>query len=316
MSITRRSVLGSLMTAPLWASAVSAAAPLRVVTTTGMIGDALREMGGAAVDVTSLMGAGVDPHGYRATRNDIVALTRADMVLWNGLFLEAQMIDVLEKLGSRKPVIAVGEALSNDVLLRHAEYEGKPDPHVWMAPDLWADALAPVADALVAAAPHAEGDIRARSQAYLASVRAVGDYGTKVLSALPQESRVLITAHDAFGYFGANFGFEVMGIQGISTESEAGLQRIRELVDILVARKIGAVFVETSVSDRNIRALIEGAAAKGHEVTIGGELFSDAMGPEGTYQGTYVGMMDHNFTTIAAALGADVPVGGMQGRLS
>ena len=316
MSMTRRSVLASLITTPFWPGLATAGTKLNVVATTGMIGDSLRQMGGDAVNVTSLMGAGIDPHGYRATRSDIVAMSRADMVLWNGLFLEAQMMDVLDQLAARKPVIAVAEALAADVLLRHADYEGKPDPHVWMAPELWAEALTPVTEALVTAAPHAEDQIRGQSAAYLASVRAVGAYGTKVLSALPAESRVLITAHDAFGYFGANFGFEVMGIQGISTESEAGLQRIGELVDILVDRKIGAVFVETSVSDRNIRALIEGAAARGHDVTIGGELFSDAMGPEGTYQGTYVGMMDHNFTTIASALGADVPAGGMQGRLA
>ena len=176
--------------------------------------------------------------------------------------------------------------------------------------------IAETRDALSAQAPEHAPVFAANAEAHLADIARLGSYSTSVLDSVPREARVLLTAHDAFGYFGAAYGFEVLGIQGISTESEAGLARIRELVDLLVERRIGAVFVETSVSDRNIRALVEGAAARGHTVRIGGELFSDAMGPEGTYEGTWGGMIDHNVTTIAQALGGTVPPRGMDGRLS
>ena len=156
----------------------------------------------------------------------------------------------------------------------------------------------------------------ANAARHLTEIRALADYANRVLATVPENGRVLLTAHDAFNYFGAAYGFEVIGIQGISTESEAGLKRIRQLVDLLVKRRIAAVFVETSVSDRNMRALVEGAAAQGHTVRIGGELFSDAMGRSGTYEGTYLGMIDHNITTIARALGGEAPKGGMSGRLA
>jgi len=151
---------------------------------------------------------------------------------------------------------------------------------------------------------------------HLTELEKLGAYAQTSLATIPEGSRVLITAHDAFNYFGKAYGFEVVGIQGISTESEAGLKRISELVDLLVEREIGAVFVESSVSDRNIRALIEGAASRGHTVRIGGELFSDAMGPAGTYEGTYLGMIDHNATIITRALGGEAPEKGNWGRLS
>ena len=169
---------------------------------------------------------------------------------------------------------------------------------------------------MTAARPEAAALFAANTDSYLARLESLGTKARAALLSVPEPARVLITAHDAFGYFGRRHGFEVLGIQGISTESEAGLNRIGELVDLLVARKVGAVFVETSVSDRNIRALIEGAAARGHDVRVGGEVFSDAMGPDGTYEGTYLGMIDHNITTIAGALGGDVPARGMDGRLS
>jgi manganese/zinc/iron transport system substrate-binding protein len=164
--------------------------------------------------------------------------------------------------------------------------------------------------------PEAAAQFEPNTVAFLAELNALSDYAANALTSVPQEARILLTAHDAFGYFGQAYGFEVMGIQGISTESEAGLNRIGELVDMLVARQIGAVFVESSVSDRSIRALVEGAAAKGHEVKIGGELYSDAMGAEGTYEGTYVGMIDHNITVISRALGGQAPARGMSGDLT
>lgn len=289
---------------------------LSVVTTTGMIADAVREVGGELVEVTALMGPGVDPHAYRQTRSDIVAMADADLVLWHGLYLEAQLEDFLLELGETRPVVALAEELPRNLLISHDDYEGRYDPHVWMNPNLWSLVVLEARDALTDLRPEDADTFRVNAEAHLAELAALAQYTTGVLSSVPAESRVLLSAHDAFNYFGSAYGFEVVGIQGISTESEAGLQRIAELVDMLVERDIGAVFVESSVSDRNIRALIEGAAARDHEVIIGGELFSDAMGEERTYEGTYVGMIDHNATVIARALGGDVPDRGMAGLLN
>jgi len=289
---------------------------LDVVATTGMIADAVREVGGDLVEVSALMGPGVDPHAYRQTRSDIVATANADLVLWHGLYLEAQMEDFLIELSETRPVIAVAEQLPRNLLIGHDDYADRHDPHVWMNPNLWSRVILEVRDALTEVHPEGRETFHAGTETYLEELAALAQYTQQVLGTVPAESRVLLSAHDAFNYFGSAYGFEVIGIQGISTESEAGLQRIAELVDMLVDRDIRAVFVESSVSDRNIRALIEGAAARDHEVVIGGELFSDAMGEEGTYEGTYVGMIDHNATVIAAALGGEAPDRGMAGLLN
>ncbi|MGJ7461492.1 metal ABC transporter solute-binding protein, Zn/Mn family [Halomonas sp. MA07-2] len=289
---------------------------LQLVATTGMVADVLREVGGDRVEVRGLMGPGVDPHLYRQTRSDITAMTRADAVFWNGLYLEAQLESFLERLGERQPVIPVGEAVPREARLADEEYPDQHDPHVWMDPGRWRFAVEAIRDALTEMAPaHAEA-FAERADAYLEEIDALDAYAREVLASVPEEARVLVTAHDAFGYFGDAYGFEVLGIQGFSTESEAGLARIESLVNRLVEREIGALFVETSVSDRNVRALVEGAAARGHEVRIGGELYSDAMGPEGSYEGTWLGMLDHNVSQIAIALGGEVPEGGRLGRLS
>ncbi|MBC2860690.1 metal ABC transporter solute-binding protein, Zn/Mn family [Stappia sp. 28M-7] len=293
-----------------------AEAPLSVVATTGMIADAARQIGGDRVSVRALMGPGVDPHAYRQTRTDIAAMVRADLVLWHGLYLEAQMEEFLRELGARKPVVAVAESLPRELLISHVDYSDKFDPHVWMDPRLWSRVVETVREALVAARPEDAEVFAANAEAYLGELTQLADYSDKVFASVPETARVLVTAHDAFSYFGRAQGFEVLGIQGISTQSEAGLQRVAELVDILVQRKIGAVFVESSVSDRSVRALIEGAAARGHTVIIGGELFSDAMGADGTYEGTYPGMIDHNATIISRALGGAAPERGMSGRLA
>lgn len=289
--------------------------PLTIVSTTGMIADAARQVGGELVEVQALMGPGVDPHAYRQTRSDIVATARADMVLWHGLYLEAQMEEFLLELAETNIVIPVAEALPRDVLLASEAHADRFDPHVWMDPQIWTEVVTQAASAIGEARPEISDAVMTNLFTYMEDVAALGEYSIEVLATVPEASRVLLTAHDAFNYFGAAYGFEVIGIQGISTESEAGLQRIGELVDLLVSRDIGAVFVESSVSDRNIRALIEGAASRGHEVVIGGELYSDAMGPDGTYEGTWIGMIDHNVTTIARALGGEAPEGGMQGML-
>jgi len=289
--------------------------PLKVVATTGMIADSARQVGGDQVEVQALMGPGVDPHAYRQTRSDIVAMTNADLVLWNGFYLEAQMEEFLLELAQEQPVVPVAEALPENLLIGSEDYEGRYDPHVWMNPNLWARVVLAIRDAMIEVRPEGAETFTANADAYLEELRELTRYTTDVLASVPVESRVVLSSHDAFNYFGNAYGFEVVGIQGLSTESEAGLQRIAELVDMLVERDIGAVFVETTVSDRNIRALIEGAAAEGHEVIIGGELFSDAMGEPGTYKGTYIGMIDSNATTVTRALGGDAPPGGMNDRL-
>jgi manganese/zinc/iron transport system substrate-binding protein len=278
-----------------------------------MIADAARVIGGAPVQ--ALMGPGLDPHSYRQTRSDIATMASADLVLWHGLHLEAQMMDFLEQLGRKTTVVAVAESLPHDLLRADPDYPDRFDPHVWMDPALWSMVTATVAEAMTAVDPASAATHAANLATQQAAIAALDTYARDVLASVPEAARVLVTAHDAFGYFGRDYGFEVLGIQGISTESEAGLARIGELVDVLVDREVAAVFVESSVSDRSMRALIEGAAARGHKVAIGGELYSDAMGPDGTYEGTYIGMIDHNVTTIARALGGTAPERGMSGRL-
>lgn len=317
MFVTRRSLLAGLGAALVARPGFAAGQePLNVVATTGMIADAARVVGGDLVEVRGLMGPGVDPHSYRQTRTDIVAMTRADLVLWHGLFLEAQMQSFFHDLARRRAVVPVAEALPKSELHAHDDYKDKYDPHVWMSPRLWQQVVRSVQSALSDVRPDSAATFAANADAHVAELARLDAYAATALAQIPAERRVLVTAHDAFGYFGAAYGIEVLGLQGISTESEAGLNRIAELVDTLVARNIGAVFVETSVSDRNMRALIEGAAAQGHTVRIGGELYSDAMGAPGTYEGTYIGMLDHNVTVIARALGSDVPAQGLNGRLA
>ena len=313
VQIRRRSLLLGLAAAPLLPGLARADAALQVVATTGMIADTARVLGGDAVTVRALMGPGVDPHSYRQTRSDIAALVNADLTLWHGLYLEAQMEEFLAQLAARKPVAAVAEAVPRDLLLAHDNYPDRFDPHVWMDPALWSPVTERIAEALLSVSPNIP--LAPALDAYQAELAALRAYADEVLSSIPEDSRILVSAHDAFGYFGRAWGFDVQGIQGISTESEAGVARIEELVSLLVDRRVRAVFVESSVSDRGLRALIEGARAQGHEVAIGGQLFSDAMGPDGTYEGTYLGMIDHNVSLIARALGGTAPERGRLGLL-
>lgn len=306
--LTRRQFVAAVAAAASLPSASRAGAP-RIVATTGMIADAARQISG--LEVAALMGPGMDPHGHRATRNDILALSRADLVLWHGLNLEAQLVPLMGDLAARKPVVAVAESLPAEALMTKPDHPDRPDPHVWFAPDLWSGVTRSVEAAVLPFAP----DAAPRAAAYRSEIARMGAYAAEVLATVPPEAQVLVTAHDAFSYFGRAFGFQVEGVQGLSTESEAGLARIGALVDLLVDRRVPAVFVESSVSDRSVRALIEGAAARGHAVVIGGELFSDAMGLEGSYEGTWLGMLDHNATVIARALGGTAPDRGASARL-
>lgn len=305
------------MVCALAATPAQAAEKVKAVATTGMIGDVLANIAGDYLDVDTLLGPGVDPHLYKMTRADLARMLSADIIFYNGLLLEGKMTDGLIRVAtSGVPVVAVAENLEEDFLLSPEEFEGQYDPHVWMDVDGWIKVAEFIRDTLVEKYPDGTEDFKANAKSYIGKMRALSAYATGITGSLPQEHRVLVTAHDAFNYFGRRYGFDVLGIQGLSTQSEAGVRRIEELVDILVDRDIPAVFVETTISDRNIRALIEGAAARGHNVRIGGYLYSDAMGKEGTYEGTYLGMIDHNVSTIVHALGGDVPDGGMDGKLA
>ncbi|MBL8438351.1 MAG: zinc ABC transporter substrate-binding protein [Zoogloeaceae bacterium] len=310
----RRFVQCVLAVLALLMGATAQGRPLQVVTTLAQIAEPLALIAGPGAVVSSLMGPGVDPHLYRLTRSDVAKLAQADLIVANGLHLEVQLEEMLATLASRKPVVAIGDFI-DPALIRHPAGE-LPDPHVWMDPTLWRAALQGAVAALEKADPAGGPGYRARAATYFTRLGELSTRVGEVMGSVPQASRVLVTAHDAFGYFGRAYGLEVMAIQGISTESEAGLRRIEELVETLVQRRIRAVFVESSVSPRSVRALIDGARARGHEVVVGGELYSDAMGAPGSYTGTYLGMIDHNASTIAKSLGGRVPAGGLAGRLT
>lgn len=289
---------------------------LKVVCTIGMIGDVARSVAGDRADVVTLMGAGVDPHLYKPTRSDMAELMSADVIFYNGLLLEGKMTDAFIRAATAgRRVFAVTEELDEQYLLEPEELAGHYDPHVWMDPRAWARAVDVIERRLIEIDPPGATTYSDNASHYRQTLLRLDQYADNVLSSVPIERRVLVTAHDAFNYFGRRYAYEVVGIQGISTESEAGIQDIERIVGLIVERGIPAVFVESTVAERNVRALISGAAARGHHVVIGGTLFSDAMGTEGTYEGTYVGMIDHNVTIIARSLGGEAPERGMDGRL-
>jgi manganese/zinc/iron transport system substrate-binding protein len=224
------------------------------------------------------------------------------------------MSDILLKVARKRPVYAVTELLKKEYLI-HDNQTNHHDPHVWMDVQGWMKAVDVVAEALATFDPPNKDYYINNATQYLEELRQLDEYARRAIASIPDKQRVLVTAHDAFNYMSRAYGIEVLGIQGISTESEAGIKDINRIVDLLVKRQIPAVFIESSVSDKNVKALIEGAASRDHQVRIGGELFSDAMGPPGTYEGKYIGMIDHNVTIIASALGGAVPEKGMQGKL-
>lgn len=289
--------------------------PYRVAATVGMVGDIVRHVAGDKAVVIGLLGAGVDPHLYKPTRDDVAELIRADIVFFNGLMLEGKMTDVLDKVGRHKPVVAVTARLPQDYLLFPDGAAGHADPHVWMDVSAWIQATRAVADALTVYDPPNQDVYQSNARQYIEQLEALDAYGKRVLESIPPESRILISSHDAFSYFGRAYEVEVMGVQGLSTESEAGLRRINDLVERISQSGVKAVFVESSVPRKSIEALVAGVRARGGTLSIGGELFTDAMGEEGTYEGTYIGMMDHNLTTVARALGGEAPPDGMQGKL-
>ncbi|PZT56575.1 metal ABC transporter solute-binding protein, Zn/Mn family [Paenibacillus silvae] len=276
---------------------------VRVTATTGMIADVAREVGGAYVEVTGLMGPGVDPHLYKASQGDIRKLEQAEVIFYNGLHLEGKMTSILEKMSKSKLVTAVAERIPTEELHSgQATGETEYDPHVWFNVKHWMRAAEAVRDTLIEADPNHTEQYTAQAERYLEQLDALDTEVREKIGQIPEASRVLVTAHDAFGYFGQAYGIKVMGLQGISTAAEYGAKDVSELRDFLVENQIKAVFIESSVPAKAMEAIIAGAAEKGHTVSIGGELFSDAMGAEGTEEGTYIGMVRHNVETIAAAL--------------
>lgn len=284
----------------------------RIVTTVGMLTDIVREVVGDRGKVIGLLSEGVDPHLYKPTREDVKQLTDADVIFYGGLMLEGRMEESLKRLKSGKPVVGVAESLDPMILRKPPEFDGHFDPHVWMDVKLWSQCVDAVAKTMGEFDPDHAAEFNSRAKSYQQKLGKLDNYVRTSIESIPEQQRVLVTAHDAFGYFARAYGLEVKSVQGISTESEAGVADVNALVDALVERKIGAIFVESSVSDKSLKAVIEGAAKRGWTVKVGGELFSDAMGSSGTYEGTFIGMIDHNATTITRALGGQAPEGGFR----
>ena len=280
---------------------------LRVVATTGMVADLAMQIGGERVAVTSLMGPGVDPHLYKASEGDVRRLTRAQLILYNGLHLEAKMGDVLEEIGTRRRVVAVTDAIPRERLRAPPEFEVAYDPHVWLDVSLWSLAAERVRDALGEADAAHAAEYRARADAYLARLRELDAYVRRQAARVPPAQRVLVTAHDAFGYFGRAYGFEVRGLQGLSTASEAGTADVQALAEFIAARRLPAIFVETSIPRRTVEAVRAAVRARGFAVAIGGELYSDALGSAGSDAASYEGMVRHNIDTIVGALLGQAP---------
>jgi manganese/zinc/iron transport system substrate-binding protein len=261
-----------------------------------MLADLARNLVTQGVEVTALMPPGTDPHLYKPTQNDLARLRQADLILFNGLHLEGKMIDALEKLAREKKVVAVGDSLPHGRL--RPTQAGEFDPHLWFDPQIWSEAAQVAAISLFQIT--GDSSVFERAKTYQAEL---GKLDAEIRASLAGlETRVLVTAHDAFGYFGAAYDVEVIGLQGLSTSTEAGLRDVARLVDVIVERKIKAVFVESSVPPRTIEAVIKGCEQKGWRVRMGGTLYSDALGPEGSEAESYIGMMRHNVRTLVAAL--------------
>ncbi len=275
---------------------------LRIVTTTGMIKDAVENIAGDKADVVALMGPGVDPHLYKATQGDLQKFTDADIVFYNGLHLEGKMGEVFEKVSRLKPVIAVATEVPDSLLREIPGFPGTHDPHIWFDVKLWESAVRVVSDYLQKHDSINAPYYRERSTIYLQKLDSLHEEVKIMMSQIPKEQRVLITAHDAFGYFGDAYNVEVKGLQGISTVSEFGLKDVTQLVNFIITRKIKAIFVETSVSQKSIEAVVEGCEQRGWNVKIGGSLYSDAMGPAGSAEGDYIGMVRANVKKIVEAL--------------
>lgn len=275
---------------------------LKVVCTTGMLGDMVENLGGELVEVEALMGAGVDPHLYKATPGDLKRLREADVIIYNGWHLEGKMVEVLEKMESRKPVFAAAEQLPSEVLLQIGDDQNARDPHVWFDVAMWKECATIVSAFLVEQDVENKGAYQEQLAIYTDSLSSLNAWVEKEIAQIPEKQRVLITAHDAFSYFGKAYAIEVRGLQGISTVAEFGIRDVSDMVNFITDRGIKAVFVESSIPQKSLEAVVNGCAEKGHRVSIGGTLFSDAMGESETPEGTYIGMVRSNVNTIVKAL--------------
>jgi len=277
---------------------------ITVLTTIAQIGEPLSVIGGDYVEVESLMGPSIDPHLYSPTQSDIAKVEEAEIIFYNGLNLEVNMVDVFDTISNAKPVLAIGDALPENELME--EREGVTDPHIWFDLDLWEMALDAAVAELKDYAPEHVDYFEENKQEYFSELTDLKQEAEK-LADIPENSRVLVTAHDAFGYFGRMHDMEVVGLQGLSTEDEIGISDINETIEIIKEYEVPAIFVESSISSNSIEAVTEGAQNEGVDVELGGELFSDAMRGPDTEEGTYIGMYRHNVNTVYDALvgGAD-----------
>ncbi|WP_026210554.1 metal ABC transporter solute-binding protein, Zn/Mn family [Flexithrix dorotheae] len=275
---------------------------LYIVATTGMIKDAVANITGDLATVEGLMGPGVDPHLYKPTPGDLSKLRQADVVFYNGLHLEGKMVEVFEKYAREKPVFPVSEGISKDKLKAPDDGAQAYDPHIWFDVSLWKAAVNQISKKLIEFDPDHKSVYQKNTETYLAKLSELDNWVKTEIQKIPENGRVLITAHDAFGYFGLAYDIQVKGLQGISTVSEFGLRDVTELVNFISSRKIKAVFVETSVPSKSLEKVVAGCKENGHEVKIGGTLFSDAMGEEGTEEGTYIGMVKSNVNAIVSSL--------------
>ncbi|MGM0875026.1 MAG: metal ABC transporter solute-binding protein, Zn/Mn family [Bacillota bacterium] len=275
---------------------------INVTTTTGQVADVVKNIGGDKVEVISLMGPGVDPHLYQASQGDIQKLNNAEIIYYNGLHLEGKMNEIFEKMAKAKPTVAVADSIPENKLLGNSSDSNAHDPHIWFDIQAWIHVIDLVEKELTKLSPENEELFKENASNYKKELEEMDQYARDQIQTIPEESRMLVTAHDAFNYFGHAYGLEVMGLQGLSTDSEYGLKDVQVLVDTLVERNIKAVFIESSISEKSINAVVEGAKKQNHDVVIGGELFSDAMGEEGTDEGTYIGMFKHNVDTIVSSL--------------
>jgi manganese/zinc/iron transport system substrate-binding protein len=275
---------------------------INIVATTGMVADLVRNIGGERVEVTGLMGPGIDPHLYKASEGDVTRISNADIIFYNGLFLEAQMGRVFENIRDRIPTVAVAEHIDRSLLLTPEEFDGEYDPHVWFDVTLWMQAGVAVREALVDLDPENAEFYLENLERYLSELEELHQYVQEQALRVPLEKRVIITAHDAFNYFGRAYGFEVRGLQGISTAAEASTADVNELAAFIADRRIPAIFIETSVPTRTIEAVQAAVHSRGFDVKIGGELFSDSLGSQGTPEETYIGVVRHNIDTIVNSL--------------
>ncbi len=276
---------------------------LNVVTTTSMITDLVKNIGGDLIEVNGLMGSGVDPHLYKASEGDVTKLVNADVIFYNGLHLEGKLVEVFEKMEHQDiKTIAIGESLDKNTLIGSDYFASNYDPHIWFSVDNWKIVTSFVIKALKEIDQKNAEAFDNNGKKYLAKLNELESKLENIINGLPKEKRILVTAHDAFSYFGKAYDFNVVGLQGLSTATEAGVQDVQKLANFIIEKEVKAIFVETSVPKRTIEALQAAVKSKNHEVTIGGTLFSDALGNPGTKEGTYVGMFEYNVSTIVNAL--------------